>query len=171
VPSGNESAAIPANPGDDYLREALKSRLDKGPASFDFMVQVRDDPKKMPIENPQVAWRKQGSFRKVATIEIPMQTFDTPQRREFGDNLSFNPWRCLPEHRPLGGISRARRQVYRALSAFRHDRNAARLEEPGFAEWDRAMQLDPAEVGVPEKSGVVRTGDADRRASGDGGGE
>src|SRR5207248_1602623 len=68
--------------------------------------------------------------QKVATLEIQMQHFDTAQQNHFGDNLSFNPWRCLPEHRPLGGISRARRQAYRALTSFRHDRNATRHEEP-----------------------------------------
>jgi hypothetical protein len=35
--------------------------------------------------------------------------------------------RCLPEHRPLGGVSRARRQVYQALSTVRHERNQAPL--------------------------------------------
>ena len=69
-------------------------------------------------------------FVKVATLELPPQEFDTPDRRNFGENLSFNPWRCLPEHRPLGGISRARRQVYRTLSGFRHDSNAAPNVEP-----------------------------------------
>jgi hypothetical protein len=36
----------------------------------------------------------------------------------------------LPEHRPLGGISRARRQVYLALSEFSHERNQAPRVEP-----------------------------------------
>jgi hypothetical protein len=66
----------------------------------------------------------------VATLTIPSQIFDTPERREFGDNLSFNPWRSLPEHRLLGGISRARRQVYQALSAFRRETNQAPEKEP-----------------------------------------
>jgi hypothetical protein len=101
-------------------------------------VQFQMDPKKMPIEDPGLTWDEALSpFRKVATLTIPRQTFDTPEIREFGDNLSFNPWRCLPEHRPLGGISRARRQVYLALSIFRHDRNQAARMEPAVndKEW------------------------------------
>ena len=68
----------------------------------------------------------------------PAGRADTPEQREFGDNLSFNPWRCLAAHRPLGGISRARRQVYQALSAFRHGRNQAPRVEPalGDKEWN-----------------------------------
>jgi len=129
-PTGNERTAIPSS-HPDYLREALRARLDRGSASFDFMVQLQGDPRRMPIEDPGVAWRERDApFQKVATLEIFQQTFDTPGQQEFGDNLSFNPWRCLPEHRPLGGVNRARRQVYRALSSFRHDRNAAPREEP-----------------------------------------
>ena len=40
------------------------------------------------------------------------------------ENLSFNPWHSLPAHRPLGGINRARKVVYPALSKLRHERNA-----------------------------------------------
>ena len=93
----------------------------------------RGVPRRSRIQDPGVAWRERDApFKKVATLEIFQQTFDTPGQQEFGENLSFNPWRCLPEHRPLGGINRARRQVYRALSSFRHDRNAAPHEEPAL---------------------------------------
>ena len=39
----------------------------------------------------------------------------------FGENLSFTPWHSLPEHRPLGGINRARKAIYRAISRQRHE--------------------------------------------------
>ena len=41
------------------------------------------------------------------------------------DNLSFNPWHSLPEHRPIGGINRLRKAVYETVSAYRHERNGA----------------------------------------------
>lgn len=44
---------------------------------------------------------------------------------EFGDNLSYNPWRTLAEHRPLGGINRCRKAVDEVLSKSRHQRNEA----------------------------------------------
>lgn len=130
-PSAPEVTPIPKNPPFDFLREALKARLQRGPFTFDFLVQVRSDTSPSDIEDATRAW-PEGSypFRKVARVEILQQDFDTPAQQVFGENLSFNPWRCLAPHRPLGGISRARRQVYRALSAFRHDRNAAPRTEP-----------------------------------------
>lgn len=48
----------------------------------------------------------------------------------FCQDLAFNPWRALPEHRPLGGINRVRREVYVALSAMRHDLNRVSYHEP-----------------------------------------
>jgi hypothetical protein len=109
----------------------MVEQLGSGNAVFDFAVQFQTDPYKMPIEDPGITWDESVSpFRKVATLSIPAQIFDTPEQREFGDNLAFNPWRCLPEHRPLGGISRARRQVYQALATFRHETNQAPQVEP-----------------------------------------
>jgi len=120
-----------SNPGDNYLRDAMVAALSRGDAVFDFAVQFQTDPITMPVEDAGVTWDETVSpFRKAATLTIPAQTFDTPERREFGDNLSFDPWRCLPEHRPLGGIGRARLQVYQALSKFRHEHNQASQTEP-----------------------------------------
>ena len=131
IPRDAAETPVPQDASENYLREAMVQQLRSGPAVFDFAVQFQTDPYKMPIEDPGVTWDEALSpFRKVATITIPSQTFDTPERKVFGDNLSFNPWRCLPEHRPLGGISRARRQVYQALSMFRHERNQAPRLEP-----------------------------------------
>jgi len=129
---------VPQNPSENYLREAMVQQLRSGAAVFDFAVQFQTDSYKMPIEDPGVTWDEALSpFRKVATVTIPSQTFDTPERREFADNLSFNPWHSLLEHRPLGGISRARRQVYQALSIFRHERNQTPRVEPSVndKEW------------------------------------
>jgi hypothetical protein len=131
TPSDVSQEAVQKNPSNDHLREAMVNQLSSRDAVFDFSVQFQIDPYKMPIEDPGITWDEARSpFRKVARLTIPSQVFDTPERREFGDNLSFNPWRCLPEHRPLGGISRARRQVYKALSTFRHESNQALQNEP-----------------------------------------
>jgi hypothetical protein len=56
---------------------------------------------------------------------------------EFGDNLSFTPWHALSEHRPLGGIQRARRVVYETISKLRHGLNNAPRKEPtSFEEFE-----------------------------------
>jgi catalase len=131
TPRDAQETPLPVEPSDDYLKEAMAKQLSSRGAAFDFAVQFQADAYTMPIEDPGVTWDEAVSpFRKVATLTISSQVFDTAERREFGDNLSFNPWRCLPEHRPLGGISRARRQVYQALSIFRHERNQATRVEP-----------------------------------------
>ena len=132
--------AIPRNPklnarsdatNPDFLRERLGVDLAANEACFDFCVQLQTDPERMPIEDPTVEWPESNSpFQKVATIRIPVQEIDDPKRSEFGDDLSFNPWHCLAEHRPLGGINRGRKEIYAALSEFRHKRNGATLEEP-----------------------------------------
>src|SRR6202158_4510260 len=131
IPHGALDSPAPIDPSPDYLREAMVQHLGTSGAVIDFSVQLQMDPDTMPIEDPGIAWDETASlFKKVATLVIAPQVFDTKERREFGDNLSFTPWRCLPEHRPLGGISRARRQVYQALSIFRHERYQAPRVEP-----------------------------------------
>jgi hypothetical protein len=49
---------------------------------------------------------------------------------EFARKLSYNPWHTIAEHRPLGNQSRARRQMYFALSELRHDMNEVPRYEP-----------------------------------------
>jgi hypothetical protein len=128
---GEAHGHAPYHAGPDYLREAMVNQLAARDAVFDFGVQFQIDPYAMPIEDAGVTWDEGASpFHTLATLRIPAQLFDTTEQREFGDNLSFNPWRCLPEHRPLGGIGRARRQVYSALSTFRHESNHAAQTEP-----------------------------------------
>ena len=126
-----DESHVPDHPADDYLKQAMVKQLATGDAVFDFAVQFQTDPYHMPIEDPGVAWDELDSpFVNVATLTIPSQVFDTKERALFGDNLSFNPWRCLAEHKPIGGISRARRQVYQALSKFRHEKNQTPQAEP-----------------------------------------
>jgi len=127
---------IPSNPSDDYLRVAMIDQLAKGDAVFDFAVQLQTDADAMPIEDPGEKWPETVSpFRKVATIKIPQQEFDSDSQREFGENLSYSPWHALPEHRPLGGINRARKIVYRAISMFRHGYNKIPRTEPNSWEF------------------------------------
>ncbi|MDQ2733233.1 MAG: hypothetical protein M3Y56_16405 [Armatimonadota bacterium] len=104
-------------------------QLGSSEGSFDFLVQVQGPG--MPIEDPTIRWDERKSpFQKVATICIPAQNFDTPVRRELSENLSFNPWHTLPDHRPLGGINRVRKQVYQSISELRHQLNDVPVSEP-----------------------------------------
>jgi hypothetical protein len=78
-----------------------------------------------------VLWPEKLSPRvSVATLRIPRQQFNSPAQLNFEKRLSYNPWHCIAEHRPLGNQSRARRRMYWALSQFRHDMNAIPRYEP-----------------------------------------
>jgi hypothetical protein len=54
-----------------------------------------------------------------STIKVAPQAFDTPERMKEAEDMSFDPWHALAEHRPLGGINRARRAVYAASLKLR----------------------------------------------------
>jgi hypothetical protein len=131
IPHVDVPDGIPEDPDPDFLRLAMIRQLDRTDAVFDFAVQLQIDPDDMPIEDPGKEWSETASpFRKVATLRIFRQDFDSVKQREFGENLSYTPWHALPEHRPLGGINRARKIVYNFISTFRHRYNNAPRREP-----------------------------------------
>jgi len=118
-----QNSALP-----NFLRNALYQQLslDRAPACFELQVQRQNPQYYMPIEDTSVEWdEKIAPFESVARISVPAQDFDSREQNLFCDNLSFNPWHALPEHRPIGGINRLRQAVYEAVSAYRHQRNAA----------------------------------------------
>jgi hypothetical protein len=122
---------LPRRPPDDYLREAMVARLAQEDVTLDFRVQVQSDAHLMPIENNGVLWPERLSPRvSVATLHLPKQRFDTPEQTAFARRLSYNPWHCIAEHRPLGNQSRARRRMYYELSQLRHRMNAVPHYEP-----------------------------------------
>jgi len=133
-PSDGVSANVPENPSEDYLREVMQENLRQEAVSFEFMLQFQTDPEKMPVEDARIEWSESLSpFIKVATLKIDAQIFDTQEQMDCCENLSFTPWHSLAEHRPLGGINRARKEIYRELSIFRHERNGKKRKEPeGF---------------------------------------
>lgn len=112
----------------DYLRKNMVATLDKNDMYFDFCIQFQADPVQNPIEDASIQW--QSPFFKVATLKIPAQKFDTPERDLFGDNLTYNIWHSLPEHRPLGSFNRGRKFIYETLYKFRSERNHVNLPEP-----------------------------------------
>jgi hypothetical protein len=120
----------------NFLREAMVQQLNQQDVYFDFLVQVQTDAAQMPIEDATVEWNEiESPFVKVATIKIAQQQFDTESRRAFDENLSFNPWHALPEHKPLGGVNRVRKEVYQTISRARHELNEQQKKEPTEAEF------------------------------------
>ena len=130
-PHGGRADTKVVSARSNYLEEAIARQLACGDASFDFMVQLQTDPRKMPIEDPTIRWKERRSpFRTVATIHIPTQDSTSKARKDFAEGLSFTPWHSLPDHRPLGGINRVRGAVYDAVSKLRHAKNDMPRREP-----------------------------------------
>ena len=122
---------LPLRPPDNYLRDAMVATLARQDVEFDILLQVQTDPFLMPIENNAVFWPEKLSPRvPAAVLRIPRQRFDSPEQLEFQRVLSFNPWHCIAEHRPLGNQSRARRRIYWELSRLRQQQNNTPHVEP-----------------------------------------
>ena len=118
-PVSSRTTALPNPLTDAYLHERLAARLAQEEVQFDLSVQFQHDSRKMPIEDASVEWREDESpFLPVARIRIPVQQVDAPGAPSC-ETLSFNPWHARAEHRPLGDFNRARRDIYRAMAAFR----------------------------------------------------
>jgi hypothetical protein len=118
---GTTPVPSPVTPG--YLSERLAAHLSRQDAGFDFLVQFQTDGRKMPIEDASVEWRERDSpYRRVAQIRIPTQAVGGPAATASCEEMTFNPWHAMAEHRPLGGFNRARRHIYHAMAAFRGER-------------------------------------------------
>jgi hypothetical protein len=108
----------------------MNDTLARGEFYFDFYVQRYVDDR-TPIEDSKVVWEEYISPPEhVAKIIIPSQNITSREQARFCENLSFNPWNCLPEHKPLGLVNRVRRSVYRSISEHRHGLNRTPKTEP-----------------------------------------
>jgi len=137
-PCSDEQTKIPRKPSANYLREAMAKTLSKKEVTFDFMIQFQTDAYRMPIENASVEWpEKLSPFIPVARLHLPVQKFDSRSQMAFAENLSYNPWHCIADHRPLGNQNRARKAIYFALSELRLTMNGeARIEPTGAEMFD-----------------------------------
>lgn len=124
----------------NFMRTALVQSLNEKSACFQFQVQL-GDPKKpniYPVEDPSVLWPEKPSltsstyspYTTVAILRIPKQDFDTKERDQFCEHLTFTPWHSLPEHRPLGRTNRMRLKLYETISSYRHRANGVAKREP-----------------------------------------
>ena len=135
-----QSCGVPADHSDtdrddpDFLRKRMARALQTANACFDFMVQLQNPEKYMPVEDPSIEWKTSDSpFIKLAVITIPMQEFDTVRQQTFCESLSFSPWNSLAEHRPIGQLNRIRKRVYQASSEYRHLKN--NVAAPTHLDW------------------------------------
>jgi hypothetical protein len=124
------SSALPPD-GPNYLRDRMMAWMNSKDACFSFAVQPQTDPAIMPVEDPTIVWDEiKAPFIDVATIRIPKQRFDSEVQQTFCENLSYTPWHAPVEHRPVGGINRIRKEVYKGISVLRHKLNRSPRVEP-----------------------------------------
>src|SRR5262249_60516548 len=92
---------------------------------------VKDRQADIPIDARPAGWPEPvpPPYR-VATLTIAPQEFESDAQMAFAENMTFNPWHTTAEHRPLGRINEARRDIYLAMQAQRHGANHVVAREP-----------------------------------------
>jgi hypothetical protein len=112
------------------LKEEAAAVLSQGQARFDFYIQRHVDDR-TPVEDTGTEWKESVSRPEhAAEILIPSQDLFSTDRDRFCENLSFNPWHTLHEHKPLGAVNRVRKKIYVEISTFRHRLNHVSMTEP-----------------------------------------
>ena len=116
---------------EDGFRHATVAFFRDNDVVFELKAQLWADAERQPIEDASVDWPVSVSpYRTVATLRLPRQDAYSPDRvRYFDEVMTFRPAHSLAAHRPLGSVMRARLQVYRALSDFRHRENGVAAED------------------------------------------
>lgn len=127
-----QGTVVPKTAGADAHRDMVADLFRTESAEYEFQVQLCTDLATQPIEDASVDWSDAVSpHRGVAKLVFPVQDPATAERLAYGDDvLSFNSWRGLAAHRPLGSINRLKKLVYDASSDFRHRANAVPRSEP-----------------------------------------
>ena len=125
------SVTVPRGDG-QALTNAVKEHFRSNGADYTVSAQLCTNTVDMPLEDATVEWPEAKSpYQPVATIHYPPQTAHSEALQRFGDDkLSFNSWRGIDEHRPLGGINRLKLRVYEQSSIFRHKANNEEYIEP-----------------------------------------
>jgi hypothetical protein len=120
-PCAPQPVILPQTTDPNYLRHAMVATLSLGGAGacMKFMIQPRTSPA-MSVEDSRYEWPEtEAPFHEVATITIPPQVFDTPEKNRACERLANSPWHALPEHKPLGAVNRMRKVIYERISAVR----------------------------------------------------
>lgn len=137
VPVSPELTALTDKPVDlddkpDGLREAVVEHFSHHGGVWEVRIQLATDIEKMPIEDASVQWPEDVSpYVTVARITLePQPAWDEERKQGIDDGMAFSPWHGLQEHRPLGGVMRARKPSYEMSSQFRATHNGCPMHEP-----------------------------------------
>jgi hypothetical protein len=130
-------AGMPIGRDDNALRNLVVDFFANNAAEYELCAQLCTDLRRMPVEDTSIEWPEDLSPpQPIGRISLPRQQADSEARRAYAqDVLSFNPWRCLAAHQPLGSIMRLRKEAYRKSSAFRHEKNGPLIEPREISEF------------------------------------
>jgi hypothetical protein len=114
------------------IREAVVDFFKENGAVWEIRAQLCTDLELMPIENAAVVWPEEVSpYRRIGQIQVgPQLAWSEARSSAVDDGMQFSPWHGIADHRPLGGIMRARKRVYEMAKKFRAERNGRVIEEP-----------------------------------------
>jgi hypothetical protein len=117
---------------EDGFRHATVAFFRDHDVVFELRAQLWTNAETQSIEDASVDWPVEESpYVTVATIRLTAQDAYSPARQRFFDEeMTFRPAHSLAAHQPLGSVMRARLQVYRALSNFRHRENGIPERNP-----------------------------------------
>jgi hypothetical protein len=123
--------SLDVNSAPEVFRPTLVAELKERPYEFDLQIQLCTDLVQMPVEDLTVPWSETLSpFVTVAKLRLPQQDIGGEDNFTKMDATSMSPWRVTAEHRPLGNLMRARKEIYRQSSILRHQMNHQVRKEP-----------------------------------------
>ncbi len=95
---------------------------------LELCVQNRGTRRALPLDDPSAAWPV--ADERVATLTLHPEGFGEPAQEALGEQLWFNSWNALWEHRPLGTVNAARKLAYRSVYELRTRLNGKLPLEP-----------------------------------------
>ncbi|WGD54609.1 catalase family protein [Bradyrhizobium sp. CB1650] len=122
----------PCHDGDNVVLESVVAFFRENSAEYELRAQLCTDLTRTPIEDASIDWPEDVSEpQALGKITLPRQAADSSARSIYANEvLSFDPWRCLAAHRPLGSIMRVRRDAYRMSRTLRQQQNQGMAKQP-----------------------------------------
>ncbi len=130
APRHAPSPARPKSASRDFIRERISERAAREPLRWEVRAQFHTGPE-TPIEDPTVDWP--SPYQRLGELETVPLDLSSPAGRALAERveqMSFDPWHALREHRPLGAMMRARKQAY-----FFSTQARGASPEPEGSEW------------------------------------
>ncbi len=116
---------------DEAIRPLILEEIREHDYQFEVQIQLCRNLKKQPIEEITSEWKESDTpFITVARLTIPCQEIADDGNFEIMENLSFTPFRCLKENRPIGNLQHSRLKAYQIASETRHKLNNVKRREP-----------------------------------------